>query len=214
MEIAVIALAATAYTLPAVGGVALAPPLFARPHACAAQSLRPPVMLAKAKKRKKKGGPPAAPSGPSADVPFPLLVPDEPGFPTADISAPPMSFSPPAGLEVGEQAPRPDFGLLAEAARMDESYPPAGSLPSQDEYDRRAVPKPPPTTGEYVSKLPSINAGKPDYYEVDDGKSPFERLVTKITWIGIFTLVGIEIFINTPAFQQIKAPINRFFAGE
>lgn len=41
-------------------------------------------------------------------------------------------------------------------------------------------------------------------------QSPFERLVTRGTWIGIGFLVGVEIFINTPLFQEIKPVILKF----
>ena len=45
-------------------------------------------------------------------------------------------------------------------------------------------------------------------------QSPFDRFITRTTWIAIGGLVGVEIFINTPVFQQIKPYVLKFLADE
>ena len=55
----------------------------------------------------------------------------------------------------------------------------------------------------YQSKLAPINQGKP-LFEAEE-KPLFERLVFNLTWGGILFLVLVEVFINTPLFQQVRS---------
>ena len=42
-------------------------------------------------------------------------------------------------------------------------------------------------------------------------ETPFlEKWVFRLTWAGIFSLVFIEIFVNSPAFQTVKPAILNF----
>ena len=45
-------------------------------------------------------------------------------------------------------------------------------------------------------------------------QSPFDRFITRTTWTAIFFLVGVEIFINTPLFQQVKPIVLKFLSGD
>mmetsp|Transcript_39051 Transcript_39051/g.116578 ORF Transcript_39051/g.116578 Transcript_39051/m.116578 type:complete len:219 (+) Transcript_39051:1086-1742(+) len=66
-----------------------------------------------------------------------------------------------------------------------------------------------------ASKLPPINAGKAAYsLPEEEEQSPVEKVVFRLAWAGIGTLIAIEIFINTPLFQQLKPAILGFLAGE
>lgn len=66
-----------------------------------------------------------------------------------------------------------------------------------------------------ASKLPPINAGKAAYsLPEEEEQSPVEKVVFRLAWAGIGTLIAIEIFINTPLFQQLKPAILGSLAGE
>jgi len=66
-----------------------------------------------------------------------------------------------------------------------------------------------------ASKLPPINAGKAAYsLPEEEEQSPVEKVVFRLAWAGIGTLIAIEIFINTPLFQQLKPAILGLLAGE
>jgi len=88
------------------------------------------------------------------------------------------------------------------------------ALPSFEEYSRGPK-KPVPTSTSYQSKLPTINQGSSPYDRLPDkdDKTSFEKTVFGLTIAGIGVLIGIEIFINTPLFQQIKPVILRFLGG-
>lgn len=49
---------------------------------------------------------------------------------------------------------------------------------------------------------------------VAHAQSPFDRFITKNTWIAIGILVAIEIFINTPIFQTVKPFLLNLFPSE
>ncbi|KAL1520900.1 hypothetical protein AB1Y20_022461 [Prymnesium parvum] len=161
---------------------------------------------------------PSAPV-PAAEIPFPLLVP---GMPAPSASAAP-SPSPPRGPSryaqgmdlpaVDEDVPVPkvDLELLSQVVEA-----PANPLPSFDDYLKKRKPEGTSAgnVSSYNSKLPSINPGKPGFVAPDDGKSPFERIVTRVTWTGIGLLFAIEIFINTPLFQQIKPAVLNFLGDK
>jgi hypothetical protein len=60
----------------------------------------------------------------------------------------------------------------------------------------------------FSSKLPSINQGRSAYEMAEKEEKPlFERLVFGLSIGGIAFLVFVEIFINTPLFQQVKPVI-------
>ena len=61
----------------------------------------------------------------------------------------------------------------------------------------------------YESKLPSINPGT-NKYAVEKEQPFFERVVFGLSIGGIAFLLFVEIFINTPLFQQIRPAILRF----
>jgi len=77
-----------------------------------------------------------------------------------------------------------------------------------------APPEAPPAAPP-ASKLPPINAGKAAYsLPEEEEQSPVEKVVFRLAWAGIGTLIAIEIFINTPLFQQLKPSILGYLAGE
>ena len=83
-----------------------------------------------------------------------------------------------------------------------------------DLVDRRGGGAGPPPTPERSSKLPPINPGVNPYEaELEPEKTPFEKLIFNGTWVAIFFLVAVEIFINTPLFQQIQPAVLNFLAG-
>ena len=68
-------------------------------------------------------------------------------------------------------------------------------------------------SGGYKSKLSPINPGKP-LYDVDENEKPlFERIVFGLSIGGIAFLIFVEIFINTPLFQQVKPVILNILGG-
>jgi hypothetical protein len=134
----------------------------------------------------------------------------------------------PAASSISAAAPL-DGG---EALRLDRSVrvddEPIIKLPSFDDFARRdggrGTPSPQPmassgsvggSAGGAGSRLPPINPGKPLYQpKEEEKKSPAERVVFQAAWIGIGTLVAIEIFINTPIFQQVKPGILRLLGSD
>lgn len=95
------------------------------------------------------------------------------------------------------------------------------TLPSFESYSKGPA-KPLPKLNEFVgksyeSKLPGINQGAkyvmPGEEEKEE-KPLFEKLIFNGTWGGILTLVLIEIFINTPAFQAVKPAILSFLGSD
>jgi len=137
--------------------------------------------------------------------------------PEAAAPAPSPSFDAPAmplplaimGTDDAAELPRSDGGLLPFGDGM-----PALKLPSFDEYSKGPSKPLPESNDAFQSKLKPINPGKSLYeqYGIEEPEeTPFlEKWVFKLTWGGIFTLVFIEIFINTPVFQQIKPAILNF----
>jgi len=134
---------------------------------------------------------------------------------------------PPSERSIGADGPAPaaaadeppdapsDGGGFLSGMISDE---PKLKLPSFDSYSR-GPPKPPPPAsagllGSYKSKLPSINEGSKYEAEPEEEKPLFEKLVFRITYVGLAVLVLIEIFINSPAFQAVKPVILRFTEGE
>ena len=162
-----------------------------------------------------------APAAAAAPVPAPLPPPPPPAEPTSMAMPNLMSMPPPAdAAPVPEMPPQQrvaypedDDGiplpeLMPLELDIDETKV---KLPTFDEYKRTAPPKPVPRIGSfnaktYQSKLPSINQGKSVYDDLPDKNegSPLEKLVFRITIGGIVFLVFVEIFINTPLFQQLK----------
>ncbi len=139
--------------------------------------------------------------------------------------------TPSRGDDAGEPPPRAAFSdvplVLAELAEDAPALPPTPQaedtivvdepkldLPTFDDFARKGdAPKLPPSG--FQSKLPTINQGRSPYAGYEKEEKPlFERVITRITWGGIFVLVAIEIFINTPAFQQVKPAILKFLAAE
>jgi len=153
----------------------------------------------------------AMPTMEAPPVPFPLLVDDAPPAPPAP--RPPSRYAQGMDMptaDMGEvEVPQADLSLLS---RVEEA--PATRLPSFDDFLRKSSSAPAQPDDGFASKLPAINQGKPGYIERDDGKSPFERFITRGTWTAIFILVAIEIFINTPAFQQLKPIVLKFLGDE
>ena len=142
--------------------------------------------------------------------------------------------TPSRGDDAGELPPRAAFSdvplVLAELAEDVPAVPPSPpppqaedvivvdepklNLPTFDDFARPSDASKPSPSG-FQSKLPSINQGRSPYEGYEKEEKPlFERVITRITWGGIFVLVAIEIFINTPAFQQVKPAILTFLAAE
>jgi hypothetical protein len=106
---------------------------------------------------------------------------------------------------------------IDEALRLDRNIrvedEPIVRLPSFDDFAKRdgargaATPEPSSARGAAGGaerKLPLINPGKPLYQpKEEEKKSLAEKIVFQSAWVGIGTLVAIEIFINTPLFQQV-----------
>jgi len=150
----------------------------------------------------------------AAPPPAPAMATPEPVMPTPE----PMMPTPPQPLEIPPPATAAvdDFDDVALPALeplqldLDESKV---KLPSFDEY-KRGPPKPVPSSTSYTSKLPSINQGRSVYDDLPEKeeKPPLEKLVFGLTWGGIFFLIAVEIFINTPWFQQVKPAILNFLS--
>jgi len=161
--------------------------------------------------------PPAQPLSPAvaaydiaASVPPPDIPPPTEPPPQYALSEPLMAVPPPADAS-------PLAVPVGGAGGSDEALPQIDELPYADEPkfrlpsfedSLRGPPKPPPPSASYESRLPSINQGKPDYdLGGEPEKTPFEKLIFRSAWAGIIFLVLIEIFINTPVFQQVKPTI-------
>lgn len=149
---------------------------------------------------------------PEAPAPAPAPVPA-----TAFAFDAPTTMAGSAGGAAGfdeenEELPRFDGGLLPFGDGM-----PKLSLPSFDDYKKGPKKELPADDDDrYRSKLTPINQGKSLYEEYgieEPEEKPFlEKWVFRLTWGGIFFLVFIEIFINTPVFQQIRPAILNFLA--
>lgn len=165
------------------------------------------------------------PDGCSPGSVFEMMVPVAAPPPPSAFQAPPplesalMSTPPPADAALPREAfaPAADFGeplpdLEPLQLSLDESKQ---ALPSFEEY-KRGPPKPVPTSGSYMSKLPSINPGRSPYDDLPqkDEKPPFESFVFGLTIAGIAFLIFIEIFINSPVFQQVKPFILKLLGND
>lgn len=158
--------------------------------------------------------PPAAPPSPAMDLPLmttpppsdALLPPDVAGAAASDSSI--GSSSSFASDDDDEPLP----ALEPLELDLDETKV---ALPSFDEY-KKGPSKPMPTKKSYESKLPSINQGRSPYDDLpQDDKTPLEKLVFGLAWGGIFFLVAVEIFVNTPFFSETAKPaILKFLADE
>lgn len=131
--------------------------------------------------------------------------------PPADAMQPPQ-LSRPSAAAAFDDDPLPALDPLE--LDLDETKM---KLPTFDEYRKGPAKQLPTDGGSYVSKLPGINQGRSAYDDVmerkkEDEKPPLEKLVFNLTWFGIAFLVAVEIFINTPWFQQIKPAILNFLA--
>ena len=152
--------------------------------------------------------PVAPPPPPPAEVPsVPLmdLPPPADAMPPLDLADAPAAFD-----AADDDEPLPELTPLE--LDLDESKV---ALPSFDDY-KKGPPKPAPPTGSYESKLPSINPGRSPYDDLPqkDEQAPFEKLVFNLTYVGIAFLIAVEIFINTPAFQQVKPVILKLTGGD
>ena len=129
--------------------------------------------------------------------------------PTAPLPAPPPPVAgdlPPP--EASDFMPSFDGGLPFGNEPTEDGGPKL-SLPSFEEYSRgpaKPVPKP---GAQYESKLAPINPGNSNI-ELPTEETLFEKTIYRLTWGGIISLVLIEIFINTPAFQAVKPVILNF----
>jgi len=111
--------------------------------------------------------------------------------PTLKLPTFPRVGSPTTTQEQGGDRPRLEFP----------SFPRFGSdAPAEVEEDR------------FASKLPAISQGRKSEAP-EDTTPPVEKLVFTLTYVGIGTLIAIEVFINTPAFQEIKPAILNFLDG-
>jgi len=120
-------------------------------------------------------------------VPAPLLPADLPSD-TAPLGSPAAALS-----DADIAIPELDSSIIIE----DE---PLANLP---DISGRAVVGA-PESPDFKSKLPPINPGAPGFVAEEKEKPVFEQIIFKITWAGIFFLIGVEIFINTPLFQKVK----------
>lgn len=165
--------------------------------------------------------PAAAATAPPPPQP-PPLPPVEAEYSTTSLplmSTPPPADAAPMAARGAAPPPAADFddeplpALEPLQLDLDESKQ---ALPSFEQY-KRGPPKPMPAAGStYASKLPSINQGKSIYDQLPekDEKTPFEKFIFRSTWAGIALLIGVEIFINTPLFQEVKPVILRFLADD
>ena len=136
----------------------------------------------------------------------PVPAPPFPNAAALSVSARAPTTVLAAAQEDEEELPRFDGGLLPFGDGR-----PALSLPSFDDYKRGPAKPLPADDGSFRSKLTPINPGKPLFDAAEKVEKPFvEKWVTKITWGGIFVLVAIEIFINTPLFQQVRPVVLQF----
>jgi len=163
----------------------------------------PPLLLAKRKRGSRGGSEPEPPPPREAApdeaegvpaLPTPLMVP-----PDADAFAaagPPAAAAPPP-----PPWPSVDDDSLLVGQIRDE---PKMALPSFDSYSRGASKPPPPSSGQYESKLPSVNPGTPYQAPEKEEKPLFERVVFAGTWAGILLLVVVEIVINSGVLGNFK----------
>ena len=158
-----------------------------------------------------------SPSGETSWTP----PPPQPPAPTASFVPPPPlpadDFMP-IGGGGGQFTPMPSSAepeALPDLEPLAIADEPKLRLPTFSDYSKGPAKPPPPASGQYQSKLPGINQGRSYADELlEKEKKPFmEELVFGLAWKGIFFLVAVEIFINTPAFQTVK-PIILNFLGD
>ena len=167
--------------------------------------------------------PPQVPDEPLMAIPPPTSVPSTeasagvsppPPLPTAfdDAMATPLGGMP-EGFVPPPPRPQEDIDDLPPIEPLAIADEPKLSLPSFGEYKLGPPKAPPPETG--GSKLPKINQGRSYADELlKKEEKPFmERLVFGLAWAGIFFLIAVEIFINSPAFPVVK-PIILNFLGD
>ena len=148
-----------------------------------------PLMLAKKKSKKQKGTKPN--TNPTTIPSQPLVLID------------PSAETQPTNAEIKPQSDqRPEI--------LDQ---PKTQLPTFEEFQKREQGD--SKTIGFQSKLDPINPGSPKFASVgkEEEKPLFERIVTRITWVGIGLLVAIEVFINTPLFQEVKPQILDFLGS-
>lgn len=179
--------------------------------------------------------PPKAPSAPAAipavpvgrpvpQVPLVLAEGVDPSEAVVRAAMPSSGAAERPAASTASAAAPPEDG---EALRLDRNIrvddEPILRLPSFDDFAKRdggrGTPGPAPMSGTAKggaeSRLPPINPGKPLYQpKEEEKKSLAERIVFQSAWIGIGTLVAIEIFINTPIFQQVKPGILSLLGSE